>query len=46
MYLKRRLEPWILVDCLLHREIIQLVCEHDAPAVSDVSAVRLLMNKP
>ena len=31
MYRKRRLEPWIPVDCLLHREIIQFVCEHDAP---------------
>lgn len=30
MYLKRRHEPWIPVDCLLHREIIQFVCEHDA----------------
>ena len=31
MYRERRLEPWISVDCLLHREIIQFVCEHDAP---------------
>ena len=28
---QRCLEPWILVDYLLHREIIQLVCERDAP---------------
>jgi hypothetical protein len=31
LYRKRRLEPWIPVDCLLHREIVQFVCEHDAP---------------
>ena len=30
MYRKGRLEPWIPVDSLLHREIIQFVCEHDA----------------
>ena len=28
---KRRLEQWIPVDCLLHRETIQFVREHDAP---------------
>jgi hypothetical protein len=31
LYLKRRLELWIPVDCLLHREIIQFMCEHDTP---------------
>jgi hypothetical protein len=31
LYRKRRLEPWIPVDCLLHREIIHFMCEHDAP---------------
>jgi hypothetical protein len=31
LYRKRGLEPWIPVDCLLHRKIIQFVCEHDAP---------------
>ena len=30
MYRKCRLEPWIPVDCLLHREIIQFVCQDDA----------------
>lgn len=30
-YLKRRLELWIPGHCLLHREIVQFVCEHDAP---------------
>jgi hypothetical protein len=36
----------ILVDCILHREIVQLVCEHDPLAVSNLPAPRLLMNKP
>jgi hypothetical protein len=22
---------WIPLDCFLHREIVQFVCEHDAP---------------
>ena len=30
-YRKRQLELWIPLDRFLHREIVQFVCEHDAP---------------